>query len=222
MNTVSVMQPYFFPYFGVFELIKKSNVHVVLDNVSFRKKGFINRNYLMYGGVRHNFNLKINKISQNKKIRDHTIFDNSENFLSLFSILDLERSYKSDITEILRDAKDKSVSDILSKLLERTMKELDMKTPILYASDIYVDNQNVAQDRILDICKNLKATNYINLPGGSKLYNQTDFWNNSIGLHFLQPDLNAFSEDHDMKYQSILGLMHNYDSQYVRDVLASE
>jgi predicted CopG family antitoxin len=219
MNTVSVMQPYFFPYFGVFELIKKSNIHVILDNVGFRKKGFINRNYLIYDGARYDFNLRINKISQNKKIKDHTIFDNSENFLKLFSMLDLEKTYKSDITEILKDAKDKSVSDVLSKLLERTMKELDIKTSILYASNMNLDDQNVAQDRILDICENLKATSYINLPGGRKLYNQFDFRKKSINLDFLQPDLNTFSENHKIKYQSILGLMHKYDSQYVRDAL---
>jgi hypothetical protein len=41
---VGIMQPYFFPYFGYFQLINEVDVYVNLDHVSFMKRSFMTRN----------------------------------------------------------------------------------------------------------------------------------------------------------------------------------
>ena len=41
------MQPYFFPYISYFQLIHAVDHFVFFDDVSFRKKGRINRNYII-------------------------------------------------------------------------------------------------------------------------------------------------------------------------------
>ena len=41
---IAVMQPYFLPYIGYFQLIKSVDKFVVYDNIEFTKKGWINRN----------------------------------------------------------------------------------------------------------------------------------------------------------------------------------
>ncbi|MFA0676958.1 WbqC family protein, partial [Vibrio sp. 10N.222.51.A6] len=38
------MQPYFFPYFGYFELIKSVDKFIIYDDVNYIKKGWVNRN----------------------------------------------------------------------------------------------------------------------------------------------------------------------------------
>ncbi len=41
---LGIMQPYFFPYIGYFQLMNAVDEFVVYDNIEFTKKGWINRN----------------------------------------------------------------------------------------------------------------------------------------------------------------------------------
>ena len=44
---IAIMQPYFFPYLGYFELINTVDRFVFYDDVNFIKKGWVNRNNLL-------------------------------------------------------------------------------------------------------------------------------------------------------------------------------
>ena len=44
---VAIMQPYFFPYIGYFQLINAVDVFVLYDEIEFTKKGWINRNRIL-------------------------------------------------------------------------------------------------------------------------------------------------------------------------------
>ena len=44
---VAIMQPYFLPYIGYFQLIQAADKFVVYDNIEFTKKGWINRNKIL-------------------------------------------------------------------------------------------------------------------------------------------------------------------------------
>ena len=41
---ISIMQPYFLPYIGYWQLIASSDVFVILDDVNYITRGWINRN----------------------------------------------------------------------------------------------------------------------------------------------------------------------------------
>jgi len=41
---LAIMQPYFFPYIGYFQLIRAVDRFIVYDDVTFIKQGWINRN----------------------------------------------------------------------------------------------------------------------------------------------------------------------------------
>ena len=43
---IAIMQPYFFPYIGYFNLINMTDIFVFLDNVQFNRRGWIHRNKL--------------------------------------------------------------------------------------------------------------------------------------------------------------------------------
>ena len=45
---IAIMQPYFLPYIGYWQLINCVNKMVIYDNVKYTKKGWINRNRLFY------------------------------------------------------------------------------------------------------------------------------------------------------------------------------
>ena len=48
--TAAIMQPYFFPYIGYFQLINSVDKFIVYDNIQFTKKGWINRNRILQNG----------------------------------------------------------------------------------------------------------------------------------------------------------------------------
>ena len=47
---IGIMQPYFFPYIGYFQLINLVDEFVVYDNIQYTKKGWINRNTIFSNG----------------------------------------------------------------------------------------------------------------------------------------------------------------------------
>jgi len=47
---IGIMQPYFLPYIGYFQLIKSVDVFVIYDNIKYTKKGWINRNRMLQNG----------------------------------------------------------------------------------------------------------------------------------------------------------------------------
>ncbi len=44
---IAIMQPYFVPYLGYFQLISAVDKFVVYDNIEYTKKGWINRNRIL-------------------------------------------------------------------------------------------------------------------------------------------------------------------------------
>lgn len=65
---------------------------------------------------------------------------------------------------------------------------LEIKTQLLISSNIEQNRLLHGQDRVLDICHSLKATEYYNAIGGQALYSKEDFRQNGLELRFLQSD----------------------------------
>ena len=65
---VAIMQPYFAPYIGYFQLIAAVDVFVVLDDVNYIKGGWINRNKVLCHGKPTWLTVPLQGASPNKKI----------------------------------------------------------------------------------------------------------------------------------------------------------
>ena len=65
---LAIMQPYFFPFIGYYQLIYAADTFVVYDDVNFIKKGWINRNFILSNVGPLWFRAPLLKASQNKKI----------------------------------------------------------------------------------------------------------------------------------------------------------
>ena len=50
---IGIMQPYFFPYLGYWQLMNAVDRYVVYDDVNFIKGGRINRNAILVQGQAH-------------------------------------------------------------------------------------------------------------------------------------------------------------------------
>ncbi len=187
---VAIMQPYLFPYIGYWQLINAVDVFVIYDDVNYRKRSFINRNYILIKGNPHLFTLQLKKASQNKLINEIEIGENREKILKTILFNYKKAPYFKEVYSLIEDIllnREKNLAKYLSYSIKRVSDFLDIKTKFLYSSEIPKDSSLKRQDRIINICKNLKATVYINSIGGKEIYDKSVFAENGIQLKFLKP-----------------------------------
>ena len=67
---IAVMQPYFLPYIGYWQLIRAVDTFVILDDVNYINRGWINRNRISIRGEPCWMTLPLVGASQNKLISE--------------------------------------------------------------------------------------------------------------------------------------------------------
>ena len=87
--TLGIMQPYFMPYIGYWQLMAAVDTYVVYDDVNYIKGGWVSRNNILLNGERHLFTIALNGASPNKLFNEITIRDDFRKFFRM-----LESAYK--------------------------------------------------------------------------------------------------------------------------------
>ena len=222
------MQPYLFPYIGYFQLINSVDKFIFLDDVNFLNKGWVNRNRLIFSGGVSYFSLALKKASQNKKIKDIDISEDSKLLLKLER--SINGSYKkapffAEVYPILESRLFLSglhkISEIAKLSVLDVMKFLDIKTTVVKSSGLYENQHLTGQDRILDICLKEGATEYINLPGGKGLYDENIFRNQGIALGFIKPNLAEY-KNFSVAFEpalSIIDLMMHVSRKNIKEMI---
>lgn len=189
---IAIMQPYFLPYIAYFQLINAVDLFVICDDVNYIKNGWINRNRILLANQDYKFTLPIEKLSQNKLINELTIYNGE---LSKKKLLNsFEYAYKKapqfkDIYPLLEDIilnKENNLSKYITYSLKKISTFLNLDTKIILSSSIDKNNNLKKQNKVLEICHILHATDYINAIGGIPLYSREIFKQNKINLLFLR------------------------------------
>ena len=186
---LAIMQPYFFPYIGYFQLINAVDVFVIYDDVQFIKGGWINRNLLLLKGDKFLFNLIINGASSNKKINEIVVNSNQSKLVKT-----IENSYKKApyfesvfplFVSIIK-SNDKCLSMFIRNSIIKICNYINIETEIIISSTLNKNNDLKGQEKVVSICKLLNSDEYINAIGGQKIYDKDFFLNNNIQLFYLQ------------------------------------
>lgn len=189
---VGIMQPYFFPYLGYWQLINAVDQYVLLDDVNFITRGYINRNSILINGAPHKFSISLQKPSQNKLICETKLnfpLKERHSFLKMVEMAYKKAKYFEDIYPeiekiVLFD------EDDLTGFIENSIKTIQNyiggTATILRSSKIEKDTSLKAQARIIEINKKLGATHYINAIGGQALYDKESFYEEGIDLKFIK------------------------------------
>ena len=189
---VGIMQPYIFPYIGYFQLINAVDKFVIYDDVNFINKGWINRNRMLNNGKDSLFSIPLKEASQNKLINEIEI--NWDNAWKSKFLKTLEQCYKKapfyqealSIIDQTFNIDNEPISKVIEHNLRLICEYLDIKTKIVLSSVTYQNTHLKAQERILDICLQEKATQYINPIGGLELYDRDFFNAKNINLNFIK------------------------------------
>jgi hypothetical protein len=224
---IAIMQPYFLPYLGYFQLMAAVDKFVVLDDVNFINKGWINRNRLLLNGRAHTFTVPLKGASQNRRICDIDLVD--EPFWREKLLKTIRQAYAKapcfdemfSLIEHIVNFPARQLNEFLLNSLREMARTLQLSVDIVESSRSYGNADLKAQARIIDICKREGATTYVNAIGGTELYDRQAFAKQGIGLHFLQPypvDYPQNSATH-VPWLSMLDVLMFNPVQIVRDLL---
>ena len=189
---LAIMQPYFFPYLGYWQLINAVDKFVLLDDVNFIMRGYINRNSILLNGKSYLFSLPLEKPSQNKLINDSKLnfqHNDREKLLKTIQLAYKKSPFFNCFYPILENVINNDETDLTQYIKYSILKikeYLNIDTEILLSSEIKKDNLLRAQKRIIEINKQLRSSVYINAIGGQELYNYEDFKKEGIELKFIK------------------------------------
>ena len=191
-KTIGIMQPYFFPYIGYWQLMNAVDEYVVYDDVNYIKRGWINRNRILANGEPIFINVQLSKASQNKKINEIDIFDDPKAVKKLCYALELSYKnapYFNDVYPLLDNIFSKmngNLAQFLFTSIKDVCEYLGITTKLVLSSQLEKDNSLDAEAKIIDICKRLSGDRYINAIGGQELYCREHFDEVGIKLNFLK------------------------------------
>lgn len=221
------MQPYIFPYLGYFQLIAAVDKFVLLDDVHYINKGWVNRNRLLLNNNIITFTIPLKKASQNKIIKNLEISYETKwqrKLLKTIEIAYAKAPYFGVVFPFVNQvfgANETHISGLVLSSLLRVLAYLGIGTEIITSSAGYTNGHLRAQNKILDICLQEQADEYVNPMGGAALYEQALFDQHGVRLLFLEPTLSAypqFSWSHVPGLSILDVLMHNSPEQ-IRQML---
>jgi hypothetical protein len=197
------MQPYFLPYIGTYQLAYLVDKYVLFDDVNYRR-GFLNRNTIWINGKERYLNVRLHGASQNKLIQHTLVMDSIVDIISRLNSIYKTYPYYKDLKEILNSLSSVGRSDLgefNGNIIKTFSRHLGLKTEFIYSSDLNDDKSLRGADRIVNICRLLTASTYINPQGGRDLYKADDFAKINCKLRFFSPvliDNNFHSIVHDI------------------------
>jgi len=186
---IAIMQPYFAPYLGYFQLIKEVDLFIFYDDVNFITRGWINRNYITINNDLKKFTIPLKKPSQNKLINEIEVNWDCKEMKKLIKTFEYNLKNKPKANYIISkliESKPTTISDMAILSITLICKELGIKTKFEKSSNL---NYTKTKDKVLnlvEICKENGFSNYVNAEGGQKIYTKKEFSDHGINLQFLK------------------------------------
>jgi hypothetical protein len=198
---LAIMQPYFLPYIGYFQLIASVDKFVIYDDVSFIKGGWINRNNIKVQGQPKLITIPLQNGRSGVPICDVLIAGKRE-FWAKKMLRTVAESYAKapyynqvySMFESWIAADVEGISELNVGILGDICEYIGLNTEIVPTSKIYANANLSSVERVLDICEREAATHYINAIGGRELYSLEVFKEKGITLNFLKPTLSSYSQ----------------------------
>lgn len=229
-KSIAIMQPYFFPYLGYFQLIDKSDFFLFYGHVDFSKRSYVTRNYLVaVNNLIEPIKIKTHKAPFRSKIKDIKIIDSTCQKYLLKKIKNIyarsphfEEVFCS--LEPLINYETGSLMDYNTNTLEGTCQLLGIHTEFLPGRTLENDFVKIEDElletehssdikrssrRVLKLCSYFGANTYINPEGGVDIYDAATFKKSGISLKFHKSDVSSHRKSYDSnaQYSSIIDVL---------------
>lgn len=195
---VAIMQPYFFPYIGYFQLINAVDKFIFYDDVNFIKNGWINRNRILVNKNASYLTVYLRDASPFKPINETGLIDNRAKLIKTITMAYKKAPYFDAVFPVIEACMKydtDNISELAIKSIMEVSKYLDISTDFEISSIDYSGSKSKDRtERILDICKENDAGIYINASGGKELYAKETFINEGMELYFLEPEVIQYDQ----------------------------
>lgn len=229
---LGIMQPYFFPYIGYFQLINAVDRWIAFDDIQFIDKGWVNRNRVLHPDPAKEWQyitLPLDKRGQFDKICDIRIkssVDWRSQILGKLTSYRKKAPYYNQTIELIRDCFDvdeTNLSRLVIRSLKMTSQHLGIQTSIEVQSEIDLQLPIIEHPGqwALKISEAVGGSEYINPFGGAEIFRQEEFDSAGVKLSFLQPNLLPYSQRRDgfVAGLSIIDVMMFNAPSAVRELL---
>ena len=193
--TLGIMQPYFFPYIGYWQLMGAVDLYVLCDNFQYTRKGWIRRNRILLDGTDRLISLPLRKGSYYVDISDKYLSEDSaqdmETLLNQIQAAYAKAPQFDAVFPFLREClccEEDNLFRFLLHTIRKVEEYLGIDTEIIPSSGIQMDHSLKKQDRVIEMCRVMGASTYINSIGGAELYDKQEFQRNGVELKFLKRD----------------------------------
>ncbi len=227
---LGIMQPYFLPYIGYWQLLNAVDKYVIYDDVNFIKGGWINRNRILNNGMVQYFNVpmlgagsykNINQIGVNNS--DILIKKNKKTLWNAYHRTEMFAQVYPVICDIL-ECRRENLAEFLEFSIEAICQYLEIDTELYVSSKLHKNNELHGEDKVIDICRNMGADVYYNAIGGKELYHYERFKENGIELCFLNTVEVVYRQGAEERFEhnlSIVDVMMNNDIGRIKEMLQS-
>lgn len=197
---LAIMQPYFFPYIGYFQLIAASDVFVLHDDVQYIKGGWINRNRILLNGESRMITLPVQKDAYDLPINARKYVDDQQARKSIINLI--KQAYVKapcyrqvlPLLDELLMFRDRNVARFNENLIRCIANFIGLGCKIITSSGMEKDDSLAGESRVLDMCKLLDAKDYTNPIGGTGLYHQETFRKCGITLRFIEAQNERYTQ----------------------------
>jgi len=197
--SVAVMQPYFFPYLGYFQLLAHVDVFVVHDDTQYVKQSWINRNRILEHGTAGYVTLPVASGSHRQLICEKRLHEPRLNQRKLLERIRHayhaapNRDSVSAFLEPLFPGNDETIASFNVRALRALQDLLGLGTRLVLASERAYPSSSTAQERVIRICLEEGGVRYVNPIRARSLglYGQAAFAAAGLELSYLStnPDI---------------------------------
>jgi hypothetical protein len=188
---LAIMQPYFLPYIGYYQLVSAVDTFLIYDNIKYTKKGWINRNRLLLNEDAALFSLPLKKDSDALDVVQRELaadFDRGK-LLNQFKGAYSRAPYFAQTYPLLERVVrcgEGNLFHYIHHSLNETCAHLGIRTEIRVSSTVDINHELRGQEKVLKLCRAMGAEMYVNAIGGTELYAKEDFKARGVELRFLK------------------------------------
>ena len=196
----AIMQPYFFPYIGYFQLMNAVDVFVFYDDAQYMKGGWINRNRILVNSEPAWLTLPTRKASVKAPINQRQYVLEGRGIEVIKQRLNASYAKAPAYDEVsppiceLFHGGDSNVASFNTRSLKAVAQRLGISCKFMTSSEIDKPADLRGEARVLDICRRIGATMYINPIGGIALYDAAAFAESGIDLRFLRSEPTSYTQ----------------------------
>ena len=228
---LGIMQPYFFPYIGYWQLINAVDEFILADITQFSKQSWVARNrilkpqegwqYVLVPLVKHNLGSLIREIEIKKGYNwEETIIRQLSHYKKrapyYFSTMDL-------LAEIF-SIKCDTISQFNYISVSKICYFLGISTKITRINDLKLNikKNNAPDEWAINVCKEYaEVEEYWNPEGGFTFYDKQKYVDNNIKIRFIKSRNTIYNQERDLfePFLSIIDIMMFNSTKEIKQML---